>query len=68
MKLCNKNNNFRPRPATRPPTTTTTTPEPTVRSSYSSYSFKRPEETSYDSNNPCKLEEMCDVTEKNYPL
>ena len=34
----------------------------------SSYRFKKPEEVSYDSSQSCSLEDLCDVTEKNYPL
>ena len=32
------------------------------------YRFKRPEQVEFDPNVPCELEEICDVTEKNYPL
>ena len=32
------------------------------------YRFKRPEQVQFDPNVPCELEEICDVTEKNYPL
>ena len=42
-------------------------PTSTVSSS-SSYRFKKPEEVKFDASVACELEEMCDITEKNYPL
>ena len=41
---------------------------PEATEATNSYRFKRPEEIHFDPNIPCELEDMCDVTEKNYPL
>lgn len=52
------------RPAAAIVTTTTTSPPPPA----SSYSYKKPEEVAYTYDQPCQLEDLCDVNEKNYPL
>ena len=56
---------IRYRETTRAPfvPTTTTTPPPTI-----GYKFKRPEEVVFDENTPCELVNLCDVSEKKYPL
>lgn len=56
---------IRYRETTRAPNvpTTTTTQPPTV-----GYRFKRPEEVVFDENAPCELVNLCDVSEKKYPL
>ena len=58
------------RVTTRAPymTTTTSTTTSTTKSTTMAYRFKKPEEVVFNSNTPCSLKDLCDVTEKNYPL
>ena len=49
-------------------TTTTSTTTSTTKSTTMAYRFKKPEEVVFNSNTPCSLKDLCDVTEKNYPL
>ena len=49
-------------------TTTTSTTTSTTISTTMAYRFKKPEEVVFNSNTPCSLKDLCDVTEKNYPL
>ena len=49
-------------------TTTTSTTTSTTKSTTMAYRFKKPEEVVFNYNTPCSLKDLCDVTEKNYPL